>query len=138
MRILSRFPMLHSNRLLLLWGILHLMPYMQKHAAWSNYIQLLYREISLAEILEHEMTDRKIFISNGLSAMYILLHAINSSFPDYQIPFDPQLIDDKIRNSDAWNAMLERNYFYQIHHGLLNGFPGVQLVLSHLKQHYLS
>ena len=106
-QILARFPLLHSNRLCLLWGMLHLKPYV-RHAAWGKYIQLLYREISLSEIIENEMTDRKIFISNGLSAIYILLHAINSSFPDYQIPFDPQMIDDKIRNSDAWNAMLER------------------------------
>ena len=84
------------------------------------------------------MTGRKIFISNGLSMIYILLHAINSNFPDYQIPFEPQMIYNKLNNSDAWRTMLERDYFYQIHHGLLNGFPGVQLVLGHIKQHYLN
>jgi hypothetical protein len=34
-------------------------------------------------------------------------------------------------------VMIERDSFYKIHLGLLNGFPGVQLVLSHIKQHYL-
>jgi len=130
--ILSRFPLLHSCRLFLLWGMLHLKPYL-RHPSWSNCIQLLYREISLREILDNEMKGRKIFISNGLSMMYILLHAINSNFPDYTIPFDPQTIYTKIQNSDAWNAMVERDYFYKIHQGLMNGFPGVQLVLSHIK-----
>ena len=134
-RILSRFPLLHSNRLFLLWGMLNLRPYVH-HVSWSNYIQLLYREISLGEILENEMIDRKIFISNGLSMIYIVLHSINRYFPDYQISFDPQTIYTKIMNSDAWNAMLEREYFYKIHHGLLNGFPGVQLVLSHIENSY--
>ena len=131
--ILSRFPLLHSNRLFLLWGMLHLMPYLN-HPSWNSCIQLLYREINLNEILENEMTGRKIFISNGLSMIYILLHAINSSFPDYQIPFDPQTIYNKIQRSDAWNALLEREYFFKIHQGLLNGFPGVQLVMSHIKK----
>ena len=130
--ILSRFPVLHSNRLWLLWGMLHLKPYLH-HALWSNYIQMLYREISLDEILENEMTGRKIFISNGLSAVYMLLHAINRDFPDYPIPFDPQTIYTKLLNSDAWNALIERDYFYDIHHGLVNGFPGVQIALNQLR-----
>jgi len=140
LQILSRFPLLHSNRLFLLWGMLHLKPFLhdvlQQEEAWNKYIQMLYREINLDEILEKEMTGRKIFISNGLSAVYILLHAINSDFPDYRIPFDPQTIYDRLQNSDAWKAMLECDYFYQIHHGLLNGFPGVQLVLEHIRQNF--
>ena len=135
LRILSRFPLLHANRLFLLWGMLHLMPYVHQ-TSWSKYIQLLYREISLDEIFENEMTNRKIFISNGLSSIYLLLHTINRNFPDYQIPFDPQTIYTKLQNSDAWNALLERDYFYKIHQGLFNGFPGVQLVLSHIENSY--
>ena len=135
LRILSRFPLLHSNRLFLLWAMLHLIPYLND-VAWSKYIQLLYREINLEEILENEMKNRKIFISNGLSAVYILLHTINSSFPDYKIPFDPKMIYTKIQNSDAWNALLERDYFLKIHQGLINGFPGVQLVLAHIKKYH--
>jgi len=132
-RILSRFPLLHSNRLFLLWGMLHLKPFV--HApAWSGYIELLYREISVDEILENEMTGRKIFINNGLSGIYILLYAINTGFPDYPVAFDPQKMYDRIQNSDARNAMIERDYFYKIHHGLLNGFPGVQLVCHELRE----
>jgi len=134
--ILSRFPILHSNRLFLLWGMLHLIPFLAHKAAWNSYIRLLHREISLDEILAHEMTGRKIFISNGLSMIYLLLHSINSRFPDYRIPFDPQAIYTKIQQSDAWNALLERDYFYKIHHGLVNGFPGVQLVIEHILVNY--
>jgi len=133
--IQSRFPTLHSNRLFLLWGMLHLMPYLH-HVSWSNYIQMLYREISLDEILENEMRDRKIFINNGLSGIYILLHAINHEFPEYHIPFDPETIYNQIQNSDAWNAMLERKFFYKIHQGLINGFSGVQLVLAQIRNSY--
>ena len=138
LQILSRFPLLHSNRLFLLWGMLHLKPYLHRdQTLWNNYIQMLYREINVDTILENEMTGRRIFISNGLSAVYILLHSINRDFPDYQIPFDPQMIYHKLQNSDAWNAMIERDYFYQIHQGLFNGFPGVQLVLEHIRHYHL-
>jgi hypothetical protein len=113
--------------------MLHLIPFLHNNSAWNNYIKLLYREIDVNEILEKEMTGRKIFIDNGLSGIYLLLHSINNDFSDYPIPFDPQLIYDKIWNSEAWSALLDRDYFYQIHHGLLNGFPGVQLVLAHIK-----
>ena len=134
LRILSRFPLIHANRLFLLWGMLHLKPYLHcDQTLWNNYIQLLYREINVETILENEMNCRKIFISNGFSAVYILLHAINRDFPDYQLPFDPQKIYHKLQNPDAWNALIERDYFYQIHQGLFNGFPGVQLVLEHIK-----
>ena len=133
-RILSHFPLLHSNRLFLLWGMLHLKPYVQNHPSWNSHIQLLYREISIDEILNNEMNGRKIFIDKGLSGIYILLHLINKTFPDYPIFFDPQTIYDKIQNSDAWNALMERDYFYQIHQGLLNGFPGVQLVCHELSE----
>ena len=135
LNILSRFPLLNSNRLFLLWGMLNLAPYLNNEI-WSSYIQLLYREINLNKIIDNEITDRKIFISNGLSIIYLLLHTINSKFPNYQIPFDPQRIYTKIHNSNAWNALIEHDYFYKIHHGLMNGFPGVQLVMSHIKQHY--
>ena len=137
LNILSRFPLLHSNRLFLLWSMLNLKPYLlHNQASWDKYIQLLYREISLDEIFDKEMIGRKIFINNGLSAVYILLHTISTNFPEYRIQFDPQTIYDKIRNSDAWNTLLERDYFYKIHHGFFNGFPGVQLVLSHIKTNY--
>jgi len=137
LRILSRIPLLHSNRLYLLWGLLKLIPCLnQDQESWIKHAKLLHQEISLDEIFENEMISRKIFISNGLSAIYILLHYINCNFPEYRIAFDPQTIYNKLQSSDAWNALLERDYFYNIHHGLLNGFPGVQLVLSHIKQHY--
>ena len=136
LQILSRFPLLHSNRLFLLWGMLHLKPYLH-HALWNNYIRLLYREISVDEIFANETKGRQIFIDNGLSGIYILLHIINRNFPDFPITFNSKTIFDKIQESDAWNALIEREYFYDIHHGLLNGFPGVYLVLSHIKQQYL-
>jgi hypothetical protein len=114
--------------------MLHLMPFMLNNTKWSNYIQLLYREISIDEILAKEMTGRKIFISNGLSMVYLLLNSINSSFLDHPIPFNSQVIYNQLQNSDAWKALIERDYFFKIHQGLLNGFPGVLLVSHELRE----
>lgn len=135
-QILSRFPLLHSNRLFLLWGILHLTPYLRDRS-WLNYVKILHHEINLNEILKEEMCNRKIFISNGISMIYLLLNSLNNKFPEYRIAFDPQKIYDKIISSEAWKMLIKREDYYQIHQGLINGFPGVHLVLLHIKQNYL-
>ncbi|MDH6359009.1 hypothetical protein [Parabacteroides sp. PF5-9] len=130
--IQSRFPVLHSNRLYLLWGLLSLTAYL-KDRFWHQYIQMLYKEISLDEIFRYEMKDRHIFISNGIAMVYILLEAINNNYPDYRIEYDPKYFYNRIIQSDAWNALMEREYFYNIHRGLLNGFPGAYLILLKIR-----
>ena len=46
-------------------------------------------------------------------------------------------IYDRIISSDAWDALMENEYYYNIHRGLLNGFPGTVLALLNIKQRYL-
>jgi hypothetical protein len=137
LNVLSRFPVLHSNRLYLLWGMLALRPYL-KDCSWQDYIQLLYKEIDLGKIFQQEMKDRTIFISNGVGMMFLLLEAINRDYPDYRMAYDPQFIYERIIQSDAWNAMIEKEYFYNIHRGLLNGFTGAYLILLKIRNGQLT
>jgi len=134
--LLYRFPMLHANRLYLLAGILSVKPHLN-NPQWDDYARLLHRETSIAAILEKEMKDRHIFISNGLSMIYILLSFINRHYPEYGIAFSPKEFHERIAGSDVWNALREKEYYYNIHRGLANGFPGVQLVLSHIEKNHL-
>ena len=42
------------------------------------------------------------------------------------------IIYDRIISSDAWDALMENEYYYNIHRGLLNGFPGTVLALLNI------
>lgn len=134
LKMLYRVPLLHTNRLYLLCGILPLVPYM--HSKWKDYADLLYREISLPVIFEREMKNKHIFVGNGLSMVYLLLYYLEKNHPEYKIAYDPQDYYDKIISSEAWESLSGKDHFFNIHNGLLNGFPGVRLVLHHIqKQH---
>lgn len=130
--ILSRLPLLHANRLYLLCGTLALISYMD-NPQWKEYTTLLHKEISLDHIFKKEMKNKHIFISNGLSMMYILLNYLNRNYPEYKIDYNPQMFYDKITASEAWKSF-KKDYYFNIRQGLLNGFPGVQLVLSHIQK----
>lgn len=130
--IWSHYPVFRSNRLFLLCGLLSLFPF-ECHPYWKDYADLLYRGIELDVMVNSEFKNKQIFISNGLSMIYILLSYLNEHYPDYKIDYDPTFFYDRIMGSEAWTA-LEKPYFFEIHHGLLNGFPGANLVLSHIQK----
>lgn len=132
-KILSQFPVLHANRLYLLCGMLPLLPYM-KSEKWESHVKLLRKGIKLQAILEQEMSNKHIFVSNGLSLIYLLLYYLENKYPDYKIYYDLQGFYDRIIASEAWDSLSKNDYFFKIHQGLLNGFPGVKLVLSHIKK----
>lgn len=127
--ILGRFPLLHANRLYLLCGMLPLIPYMQ-NPQWKNYAGHLQREISVTDIFVKEMKNKHIFVSNGLSLMYLLFFYLENNHPAYRIDYSPDDFYRKITESEVWTSLFKRDYYFNIHRGLLNGFPGVQLALS--------
>ncbi len=135
-QILYKLPILNVNRLYLLTGILNLKSHLQNYH-WNRFADLLYKEIRFDEIIENEMKNRNIFVNNGLSMVYILILYVNKSYPDIKIVYDPCKIYEGIINSDSWNALRNREYYYNIHRGLINGFPGVELIINHLEKYSL-
>lgn len=95
------------------------------------------RDIDLNRILTQEIKGRNIYISNGFPCLYGLLESLKRSYSEYAFEYDPHLIYDLIVNSEAWEALKYEPYYYQIHRGLLNGFPGTILTLLDLKKKYL-
>ena len=132
--LFAHLPHLHLNRLYLLWGTL---PLRDCNPDWHRYVDELRKSIDLNRIYEEEVKGRNIYISDGYAALYFLLEAVNKEIPEYAIPFNPRSIYDRILSSDAWDALIENKYYYDIHRGLLNGFPGVELALLNIKQKYL-
>ena len=136
--ILANIPLLQANRLYLLWGILHIKPYLPNSRDKINsHISFLKERIDIEYIMNEELKNQDIYMKDGLSLVYMLLFFIQEKFPEYVVDYSPQTIYNRIKNSEAWNTLLYSEYYHSIHKGLFDGFPGAILVLSHIKKHFL-
>ena len=140
-KILATMPLLHTNRLYLLFGLLSISPYEKFCPTYkekiASHIRLLRENIDIEHIMIVENKNQDIYIKDGLSFAYILLVTIQKSYPEYAIDFNPQSLYDRIMNSEAWNALTEREYYLYLRKGLYDGYPGVNLVLYHIKRYFL-
>ncbi len=105
-----------------------------QNSRWKNHTDFLKMEINLQVIFDEEMKNKHIFVSNGLSMVYLFLHYLEKNYPKNKISFNSQNFYKKIITSEAWESLFKHSYFFDIHRGLLNGFPGVQLVLLHIQK----
>jgi Lanthionine synthetase C-like protein. len=136
-QILSTFPVLHSNRLYLLFGLLCIKPYLPNYEKEINvHIGFLKEKIDIEYIINIEFKNQDIFVNDGLSFVYILLIMIQKRFSEYSITFNPQSFYNRIKNSEAWSTLINKDYYLLFHRGLYDGFPGVNLVLMHIKKHF--
>ena len=108
-------PKFQLNRLYLLWGVLAIND----------------------RLLNEEVKDRNIYISDGLSFFYWIVESLRKDYPDLAFDYSPRLVYDRLVHSDAWSALERDPFYFQIHRGLLNGFPGVVLTMLNLKNKYL-
>jgi len=91
--IASPLPILQSNRLYLLWGLLHIKPYIPKYQnEIAHRLRILKDNIDIENILNIEMKNQDIYLINGVSTIYILLFSIQVKFPAYKIDYDPQVL----------------------------------------------
>lgn len=132
-KIISRIPILHMNRIYLLWGILSCKNLLIDDK-WEYYISTLKNNIDINRLIFSEIKVKNIFISNGFSLLYILLEEINRKYGCTKFAYDRNLIKESIEKSPAWIDLINDPYYYRIHSGLINGFLGVNIVLNHMKK----
>ena len=136
-QVLSSIPVLHANRLYLLWGLLCIKPCMIDHQKeMESHINLLKKQIDIGRIIHTELKNQDIYLMDGLPLVYIILYSIRNKYPEYGIKFNPQLFYNKIKKSEAWNVLLNKEPYFYRYQGLFNGFTGANLVLSHIKKNY--
>ena len=128
--LFAHLPHSHLNRLYLLWGELPLKDFSKD---WEQHCDLLYENIRISTIMQKEIKGRNIYLSNGYSGLYWLLKNIEMRFPDYAFEYEPAQLYTCIDNSEAWKTLMEIPYYYEIHAGLLNGFPGAVLTMLDIK-----
>ena len=130
-RILSRLPLLHSNRLFLLWGLLTLKK-VTKLKTWDQQIDYFTNNINVNEILFSELRNKNVFINDGIASIYLLLLDVNKAIP-HPIKFDLTLIYRKIISSQIWEEYLEINSTIYQPLGLMRGVAGIMLVIKYIE-----
>ena len=115
--ILSRMPALHSNRLYLLWSLLHLKR-STRIDTWDGQIDMLLNHIDYQKIIYRELLNKDVFIRDGVSGIYLLLNALQDT--SHPIPFDKILFLRKIEESGVWK---DEKIVKML--GLINGFSGL-------------
>lgn len=137
-QIISTYPVLQANRLYLLCGLIGLKSSLPGYKKEIDFhIRLLKNGIDIDHIINTELGNQDIYIANGLSSVYMLLFHLQMNNPVYSIDYNPQLFFTKIRNSEAWNALLSKEFYFHRYSRLFDGFPGAYLVLIHIKKHFL-
>ena len=129
--VLSKIPVLHSNRLHLLYSMDRVNKKIETKG-WNEHMKLLARESDIECIIENELAD-DIYFSNGLSAIYFLLSCLRNYFSSDQIYKYKGLIVNKIENSLLWGRLIDDEEFLKLNDGLFSGYKGVSLLLH---KHY--
>jgi len=120
--ILSKIPVLHANRLYLLWSLLNLKETTVSNT-WDEQIDILANHIDYQKIIYRELRNRDVFIRDGVAGIYLLLNALKNTYRP--IPFEKNIFQKKIEKSEIWKAPQAFGTF-----GLINGFGGALLIYN--------
>jgi len=136
LKTLSTIPVLHANRLYLMWGVDSVIRQVNLKG-WSNHIALLKNNLDVETILDEELRNRNIFIHDGFSGIYLLLNALQGYFSQTEMRQWVGKIIGKIEHSDIWALIKEEPKYFMQNRGLVSGFCGVSMVLSDAKSKYI-
>lgn len=124
-KIMSIYPILHSNRLFLLWGM-NLLNKKIDNKQWNRHLILLREHINIETIISYEMRNKNIFFNNGLSSIYFFIN----NLPYHFNIEERNKIIEKINRSEIWNFLNDNPSYFKRHCGLYSGFAGVFLLLN--------
>jgi len=128
--ILSKIPVLHANRLYLIWGM-EITKKQVQSKDWDNHIVLLRREFDFYAMLNNEFSSRNIYFNNGLPSVYLLIKALPEYFTQDEINKYNHLIIKRIEQSSEWELLLNDNEYFKTKSGLLDGWSGTSLLLHY-------
>lgn len=131
-KVLSTFPILHSNRLYLLWGM-GALNRLIKNKQWEKYTCLLKNQIDIETLLNQELRNKNIYFNEGITSIYYLINSLSNYFSREESDTIRKQTVAKINSSEVWNSLKDNPQYFESHTGLYNGFTGVSLLLQHLK-----
>lgn len=124
-KILSTMPILHANRLYLLWGMgvssnLNI-------KGWSDHIKRLRTFLNVNTALTQELVDKNIFFKDGFPSIYMLLHSSRVFFDRKELSLHKKTILDRISNSEMWILLKDNPDLFSTKTGLYDGYCGVSM-----------
>jgi hypothetical protein len=127
-KILSKFPVLHSNRLFLAWGMSNVKNIIINSQIWNEHLGLITEHINFEKIVFQELKDKDIYLTNGITSIYLLFSDIIKKAGNVVGPVDYDIFNKKIEQSEVWNEILSSSEYFKEHMGLIDGICGVILV----------
>lgn len=131
-KVLSTFPILHTNRLYLL-SAMDCLNKQIRNESWQRHIHILRENIDLNHILNHELRNRNIYFNNGLASICLFINKSMPYFDNKELKLFINQAIYKIKNSQVWTLLGDNSLYFESHAGLYNGFTGVFLSLQYLK-----
>lgn len=126
---LNTIPIMHANRLYLLWGISMLNAVIPEKK-WKKHLLLLRDNINVHYILSQEVQGKNIFFRTGLTSIYWLLSALKDYFSPREIKNHQSDIRNRILSSDMWDLLLNNETHFANSKGLYNGFCSIPLIIK--------
>ena len=130
--LFSRFPVLHSNRLMLTAATAYVAKAVGMEE-WREYAEKLRRSISFDRIYGLEMKDKNIFPVNGLIGIWLVGTFYNGIGDFEPVPLDKEFFKKRIMESSAWDRMAYDADFTMKHYAI-DGYCGVRLFLDYLNR----
>src|SRR5690606_18463886 len=96
-KIRSTLPILHANKLYLLWGMNALSGSNIK--GWNDHIDILRNSLNVHTAITQEFGDKSIFFNDGLPSLYMILHNLRELFVEKELDLYSKTILDRIKNS---------------------------------------
>lgn len=123
-KVLPILPLLHCNRLYLLWGMNALNKKI-KNKNWEQHIRLICRQIDMNTILFQELKDKDIFFSNGAVSIYLMLSNLTEML--HGTTNSKNKILTRIKESRMWDLSISESQYLDKYKGMYNGYYGTIL-----------
>lgn len=122
---LSLLPFRQANRLYLLFGLKQLL-INSDLPVWENHAALIWDQFDVNILLDKELKDKNIFLSNGLAGLGYILDGISI------FPANPEChmnmrreITEKIKRSGYFNSLIKGESETKPKLGLMRGLAGI-------------
>lgn len=128
-KVFSRKPLLHSNRLVLLFAANEICR-STGQKQWKEFVHELRGSILLEKILTYELNKNQIFFSDGIGSIYLMLSHYNK-YNDEKFELNNEYFYNRIANSELWKEVDPDSAVFRCVMSL-DGFGGLTMLLEYI------
>ncbi|WP_156121387.1 hypothetical protein [Alistipes sp. ZOR0009] len=132
-KILSIIPILHCNKLLLLWGMNSLQRRINNNK-FEKHITLIKNQIDINEILDNELKAKNIFFNNGYASIYPLLYLVKDKIAKSEMDIYKNCIYTKLSSPDILEFHINKSKDHNSNRFFYSGLCGTILMSYFIKK----